>query len=357
MSRFPQDAQERYERKAGYRPEIGRGQQEGEWERQGYGLRQANGMQGNGNDDFQGRNWGKVQEKSENSWEKDRFQPISHSPSPQIHHNKDQFQSNSLPPSKRPFPGSDPTAGNPERALRLRKQEEFKRLLDEQSDERRKRQMEERQAQLVLEKAEEERVKRQQKEMEEEYRREMRSRQGLGREQEREERQEGKYEVPEYHRPSAHVETVQPPQYSPQIPVPRPIKRPTFPTPPDFDPFKARDRDLQNLLTRLKEESLSLNAQHQAALQELNSLRRDLHRPSLYPTAMEASPGRFIEKSLRQESRFVPIMEAGRRVIGRMESSYPSYIKEYTAKTEAEGADASQLLTQLDGILEYWKGN
>lgn len=380
MSLFAHSSNSRYQRKVGFQGEM---QVDGRREverRPDYGSQWPNGFENDRDSAREEREnrWGNQQKGQEVPYQysKDRAPPTQHrqeAPQPQFTSSPlvPTSKHTALPAASAPFlPKADwPTSAAQERAMRLRKQEELKRLLDEQLEHRRQQAAEERQRRIIAEQMEDEKLKKQRKELEDEYRRELRSRQGLS---------------PTTPEPKAAPKPQRVPKapvsqsISPQVPASQsmsPQKVPTHPTnrpslpfaslPKEHtqrlqDSFQARDQGIQALLTRLKEESLSLSAQRQSALQELDSMRKDLYisrNVPVEPWRPFPEPRREPDRlALRHESRFMPIMQAGMTVTGvdRSHVVLPRDVKTYG---EVESPEVSRLLSQLDGILDYWKGN
>jgi len=325
------------------------------WREAGYG---PGGLQAGRGGEERGERWGKLQKGQEAAYqyprERDRPMPNPLNPTPPKHTFPPTPDTSPYLPSSKPshpppfLPSADwPTAAAQERTVRLRKQEELKRLLDLQLEQRRERAAEERQKGIIAEQIEEEKLRKQRKELEDEYRRELRSRQGL--------RPASPEPFPTSEPPkvpnSFHFQSKSPqkalqvpisytksPQQASQVPVSlakytqkdpfkqtnRPYPFPSVPSDSSTtlqDSFSTKHQGIQALLTQLKEESLSLSAQRQSALQELDFMRKDIHKPSLRPNPEPwrpyAEPRRESERLvLRHESRFVPIVQAGMTVAG-----------------------------------------
>lgn len=167
-------------------------------------------------------------------------------------------------------------------------------MLDEQLEDKRRRKTQDEMRKELEDRLEEERLERQRKELEDEYRKELLSREGLG------------YSPP-------------PPEPNPPKPGPyfSPSFRPVFPTPARREEPKSRHQALDDVIAQMRAAAVLQAEQTQAVLMDFERMRSELHRNDIR-RAWER-PVDF-----RQDSRFLPLSNAGKAVIAPARGPLPA---------------------------------
>lgn len=191
---------------------------------------------------------------------------------------------------------------------RNKRQTAVKNMLDEQLEEKRRRHNQEEMRKELEDRLEEERLERQRKELEDDYRRELLSREG--------------YISPQ----PPKLKALKPGPYFRTVPQPVPIVLPRFDEP------RSRHQALDDVISQMRTAAALQAEQTQAVLLDFERMRAELHRSDM-------RRGWDRPSNFRQESRFVPLSNAGKAVIASHPlpaESIKSPVKEMEAKNRAE---------------------